>query len=79
MKDVQPGHRRIVWDVLSEWEKLSGDNIVFNVVLDSGHSRFAQLSLHKGLIDIAGFAVEVDTDAYDLLVLNLERQGVILL
>ena len=36
VKDVQPGHRRIVWDVLSEVEMFSGDNIVFNVVAESG-------------------------------------------
>jgi len=31
LKNVTPGYHRIVWDVLSEFEKLTGDNIVFNV------------------------------------------------
>jgi len=29
--NVQPGRRTIVWHVLEEWEKLEGDNIVFQV------------------------------------------------
>ena len=35
VRDVRPGTRRIVWDVLSEWDKLTGDNIVFNVIANS--------------------------------------------
>ena len=42
--NVQPGRRRIVWDVLSEMDKLSGDDIVFNVIPDSAHE-FVDLGL----------------------------------
>jgi len=31
-KNVSPGHKKIVWDVLAERDKLLGDNIVFKVI-----------------------------------------------
>lgn len=37
VRNVQPGRHRIVWDVLAEVDKLSGDNIVFNVAARSYH------------------------------------------
>lgn len=35
VKNVQPGRRSIVWDVLAEMESFKGDNIVFNVIAKS--------------------------------------------
>ena len=49
VKNVQPGRRRIVWDVLAEMEKLTGDNIVFNVIAESENAHNGHEYVDLGL------------------------------
>ena len=51
-KHVQAGSHRIVWDVLSEREKLSGANICFKVVANSG--RFTVRGVSFEMVRVEG-------------------------
>ncbi len=52
-KNVQPGNKRIVWDVLSEREKLVGDRVIFKVIAGgnshNGHE-YVDLGLPSGTL-----------------------------
>lgn len=68
-KQVQAGSHRIVWDVLSEREKLAGANICFKVEANSGRFMvngvsFDMVRVEGGTFRMGGTA-EQGTDAYD--------------
>ena len=68
-KQVQAGNHRIVWDVLSEREKLAGANICFKVVANSGRFTVNGVSFEMVRVDGGTFRMgatsEQGSDAYD--------------
>ena len=68
-KQVPAGSHRIVWDVLSEREKLAGANICFKVEVNSGKFTVNGVSFEMVRVEGGTFRMgatsEQGTDAYD--------------
>ncbi len=70
-KNVQPGNKRIVWDVLSEYDKLVGDRVMFKLTAGGGKRSFTVKGVTFNMIQVQGgtFTMgatsEQGSDAYD--------------
>ncbi len=53
-KDVTPGYNTIVWDVLSEYDKLVGDNICFLVSAKGGKRSFTIKGVTFNMVKVEG-------------------------
>ena len=61
-KTVGPGHKLIVWDVLSEVEKLESDNIVFKVRVDANYENKELMPQPTATTAICGTSTVKDYD-----------------
>ncbi len=53
-KEVQPGNKRIVWDVLAEYEKLASDKVMFKLTADPIHLFFTVNGVRFKMIYVQG-------------------------